>query len=287
MYQKKNPTIIIDGSLYLYTSYYGFRNFKNISGKPFGAIYGVLKMIDNILKKYNNSKKIIIVFDSYQPTFRKKIFKKYKSNRSSMPDLLSMQIQPLFKILEKIGIKILSIPGIEADDIIGSLACKLEEEGEKIIIVSHDKDMLQLVTKNINVFNKKKNSIITPEVINIEYGIRPKEYIDFLALIGDTSDNIPGVPKIGVKTALILLKQFSNIHNIYSNISKIPLLSFRNAKNITIQLQNYKKIAFLSHQLAAIQLDIPISIKSEDMLLKQHVQKKLFQFLKTFYYQTY
>lgn len=157
MYQIKKPIIIIDGSLYLYTSYYGFRDFKNISGEPYGAIYGTLKMIDNILKKFYLSKKLIIIFDSFQTTFRKKIFKDYKSNRSPMPNSLYIQIKPLFKILKKIGIKTLSIPGIEADDIIGSLSSKLAKEGEKILIVSHDKDMLQLVTENINILNKKKN----------------------------------------------------------------------------------------------------------------------------------
>ncbi|WP_236854786.1 5'-3' exonuclease [Buchnera aphidicola] len=158
MSQKQAPVIIIDGNLYLYTAYYGFNHFKNIKGKPYGAIYGMLKMIDNILKKYNHSKKLIIIFDSFKTTFRKKIFKEYKNNRSPMPNALYVQIQPLLKILQDIGIKILSIPGIEADDIIGSLAYKLEKEGDKVLIASHDKDMLQLVTENISILNKKKIS---------------------------------------------------------------------------------------------------------------------------------
>ncbi|WAI18808.1 MAG: hypothetical protein OW720_02225 [Buchnera aphidicola (Brevicoryne brassicae)] len=160
MYQTKIPIIIIDGSLYLYTSYYGFRDFKNAIGEPYGAIYGILKMIDNILKKFFFVKQLIIIFDSFKTTFRKKMFQDYKSHRPPMPHSLYVQIQPLFKILKKIGIKTLSIPGIEADDIIGSLSSKLEKEGEKILIVSHDKDMLQLVTKNINILNKKKNILL-------------------------------------------------------------------------------------------------------------------------------
>lgn len=283
---KNHPVIIIDGSLYLYSSYYGFRDFKNIAGKPFGAIYGMLKTIDHILKKYKNSKKFIIIFDSPQKTFRKKLFKEYKKNRLPMPNALHIQIQPLFTILQKIGIKILTIPGIEADDIIGSLAFKLEEQGEKILIVSHDKDMLQLVTKNIHIFHKKDNRIITPEVIKEKYGIEPKEFIDFLALMGDISDNIPGVPKIGIKTALFLLNNFSNIENVYNNIERIQFLPFRNAKNIAIQLKNNKDIAFLSYELAAIKLNIPININVQEMILKEYSSKNTFEIFKNYIFKS-
>lgn len=279
----EKPIIIIDGNLYLYTSYYGFGSFKNIEGKPYGVIYGMLRIVKNLLNKYQNSKKMIIIFDSYEKTFRKKIFKEYKIHRTGMPNSLYIQIAPLLKILQTIGIKTLRIPGIEADDIIGSLAHKLEKEGEKILIVSHDKDMLQLATKKINIFNKNTKSIITPQTIKKKYGIQPKEYIDLLALIGDTADNIPGVPKIGIKSALFLLKNFSNIKNIYYNIEKISCLPFRNAKNIAIQLKKHQKSAFLSYQLAKIQLNVPIEITSKDIYLKKSYNKNLFIFFKNFY----
>ncbi|AAM67961.1 5'-3' exonuclease [Buchnera aphidicola] len=274
-YTKKKPIIIVDGSLYLYRSYFTFQNFNSNEENPSGAIYGMLKTIQNILNKNYNSKKIIIIFDSSKKNFRNTIFKEYKSNRSAMPNKLYVQIQPLFKILEEIGIKTLSILGIEADDIIGSLAYKLEQKGEQVLIVSHDKDMIQLITDNINVLNISKNSILTPEKIQEKYGIYPKEFIDLLALMGDSSDNIPGVPKIGIKTALFLLKKFSNIKNIYNNIEKIQSLPFRNAKNAAIQLKNYKKTAFLSYQLAKIKLDVPINITSEEITLKKTCFKKL------------
>ncbi|CAL4326487.1 5'-3' exonuclease [Buchnera aphidicola] len=282
MQKKKHPIIIIDGTLYLYYYYYGLRHFDNNSVTPCSAIWGILKMTSNLLKKYSSSKKIIIVFDSFKKTFRNKLFEKYKNNRPPMPNALYIQIQPLFNILKTIGIKTLAIPGIEADDIIGSLAYQLEEKGEKILIVSHDKDMIQLVTNNINILHKKNNCIITPETIKKKYGIQPKEFIDFLALMGDSSDNIPGVPKIGIKTALYLLSQFSNIRNIYYNIEKIPFLKLRNAKNIAIQLKNNKEIAFLSYQLATIKLDIPIHITSKEMFLKKCSIQNLFNFFKNF-----
>ncbi|QCI16094.1 5'-3' exonuclease [Buchnera aphidicola] len=283
MYHIKNPIIIIDGSLYLYSSYYGFSNVKNFLGEPSGAIYGILNIINNILIKYKDLKKIIIIFDSSKKTFRTKLFKEYKKNRPSMPLELFVQIKPLFEILKKIGIQVFKIPGIEADDIIGSLAFQLEKKGETVLIISHDKDMQQLVTKNINILNKKNNTIITPEIIKKKYGIKPIEFIDFLALIGDISDNIPGVPKVGIKTALSLLNSFSNLNNIYDNIEKIPFLPIRNAKNITIQLKKNKEIAFLSYQLATIKLDIPINITSNQIFSKKDCIKNLLNFLKNYF----
>lgn len=279
---KNNPVIIIDGSLYLYSSYYTFRNFENHLGEPYGAIYGMLNIIDKIIKKYKYSKKFIIIFDSSKKTFRKKLFKEYKSNRPPMPTSLYVQINPLLKILNKIGIKTLNIPGIEADDIIGSIASIFEEKGEKILIISHDKDMLQLVTKNIFIFNKQKNSIITPENIKDQYGINPRAFIDLLALVGDVSDNIPGIPKIGIKTALLLLNKFSNLHEIYKNIEQIPLLPLRNANNITLQLKKYKETAFLSYKLAQIKIDIPIDITLKDITLEQYSSKNIFKIFRQY-----
>ncbi|WP_425619578.1 5'-3' exonuclease [Buchnera aphidicola] len=277
-----HPVLIIDGSLYLYASYYAFRNFKNDLGEPYGAIYGILNLINKILKKYRYSTKCIIIFDSSKTTFRKKLFKEYKIHRSPMPSSLYIQINPLLNILDQIGIKTLNIPGIEADDIIGSIASIFEKKGEKILIISHDKDMLQLVTKNIFIFNKQKNSIITPETIKKQYGIKPKKFIDLLALVGDVSDNIPGVPKIGIKTALSLLNKFSNLNDIYNNIQNISCLSLRNAKNIADQLKKYKDIAFLSYQLAKIQLNIPINITLQDITLKKYSSKNTFKIFREY-----
>lgn len=280
----KNPVIIIDGNLYLYRFYYAFKQFRCILGKPSGAIYGMLRMLYNILIKYKHSKKLIIVFDSSKKTFRNKLFKEYKINRPKMPNSLYIQIKPLFQILTKIGIKKIKISGIEADDIIGSLAHKLERYGKKVLIFSHDKDMTQLVTRNIHILHKINNVLITPDTIKEKYGIQPKEFIDLLALMGDSSDNIPGVPKIGIKTALFLLKKFSNINNIYNNIKKIQFLPLRNAKNIAIQLKNYKADAYLSYKLAQIQLNIAINVQAEDMNIKNNCLKKLPSLFKDYRY---
>ncbi|QFQ32244.1 5'-3' exonuclease [Buchnera aphidicola] len=283
MYHIKNkPVIIIDGTLYLYRSYFTFQFFEKNQENPYGAIYGILKTIKNILLKCYNSKKIIIIFDSSEKTFRNKIFNAYKNNRPKMPNALYIQIKPLLHILKNIGIKTLRIPGIEADDIIGSFAYKLEECGEKVLIVSHDKDMIQLLTNNISILNTSNNEIITPKKIKKKYGINPQEFIDLLALMGDKSDNIPGVPKIGIKTALFLLQTFSNIQNIYNNIEKIKLLSLRNAKNISNQLKIYKDTAFLSYKLAKIKLDVPIYISSDDIILEEICFKKLSNTIKKY-----
>ncbi|CAL4324207.1 5'-3' exonuclease H3TH domain-containing protein [Buchnera aphidicola] len=279
-YIKKNPIIIIDGSLYLYRSYYAFPDYINTLGEPYGAIYGMLQMIYNILKKYHNINKMIVVFDESKKTFRNDLFKDYKKNRSRMPNTLAIQIPPLLEIMKKIGVKTFSIPGVEADDIIGSLAHTLESTGENVLIISNDKDMLQLVTKNIYIFQKNKNLLIKPNIIKDIYGINPKEFIDFLALMGDPSDNIPGVPKIGKKTALFLLHNFYNLKNIYNNIEKISTLSLRNSKNISIELKKNKDMAFLSYQLAKIKLNININITLQDMTIKNSYKKNLFYFLR-------
>ncbi|ALD15364.1 5'-3' exonuclease [Buchnera aphidicola (Aphis glycines)] len=281
-YIKNKPVIIIDGTLYLYRSYFTFQFFKNNQENPYGAIYGILKTIRSILLKCYNSKKIIIIFDSSKKTFRNEIFNEYKSNRPKMPNSLYIQIQPLFHILKNIGIKTLRIPGIEADDIIGSFSRKLEKCGEQVLIASHDKDMIQLLTNNINILNTSNNEIITPKTIKKKYGINPQEFIDLLALMGDKSDNIPGIPKIGIKTALFLLQKFSNIQKIYKNIEKIKLLSLRNAKNISNQLTIYKDSAFLSYKLAKIKLDIPICINANDIILDKTCFKKLSNAIETY-----
>ncbi|WP_422667606.1 5'-3' exonuclease [Buchnera aphidicola] len=283
LYIKKKPILIIDGSLYLYRAYYAFPQYIDTTGNPTGAIYGMLKMLYTLLKKYNHTSNMIIIFDESKKTFRTTLFPDYKKNRPHMPKLLSIQIQPLIKKIKKIGIKTLSIPGIEADDIIGSLSHKLENAGEKVLIVSHDKDMLQLVTDNIYVLQKINYPIIKPDYIQKEYGINPKEFIDLLALMGDSSDNIPGVPKIGKKTALSLLHTFNNLENIYKNIEKIENLPIRNIKNIIQELKKNKKIAFLSYKLAKIQIHLDIQITIKDMIINHYYKKNFFYFFKKFY----
>ncbi len=281
-YSQKKPVIIIDGTLYLYRSYFTYQYFKNDQENPYGAIYGILKTIKNILSKYYNSKKIIVMFDSSKKTFRNQIFNEYKKNRPKMPNELYIQIKPLFHILKEIGIKTLSIPGVEADDIIGSFAHKVEKSGEQVLIISNDKDMIQLLTNNISIFNTSNNTIITPKKIQEKYGIYPKEFIDLLALMGDKSDNIPGIPKIGIKTALFLLQKFSNIQNIYNNLEKIKFLSLRNANNVSNQLKIYKDTAFLSYKLAQININVPICINSDDIILKKISLYKLSNMIKEY-----
>ncbi|WP_343154105.1 5'-3' exonuclease [Buchnera aphidicola (Aphis aurantii)] len=281
-YAQKKPVIIIDGTLYLYRSYFTYQYFKNDQENPYGAIYGILKTIKNILSKYYNSKKIIVMFDSSKKTFRNQIFNEYKKNRPKMPNELYIQIKPLFHILKEIGIKTLSIPGVEADDIIGSFAHKVEKSGEQVLIISNDKDMIQLLTNNISIFNTSNNTIITPKKIQEKYGIYPKEFIDLLALMGDKSDNIPGIPKIGIKTALFLLQKFSNIQNIYNNLEKIKFLSLRNANNVSNQLKIYKDTAFLSYKLAQININVPICINSDDIILKKISLYKLSNMIKEY-----
>ncbi|MCW5196721.1 hypothetical protein LDP10_02060 [Buchnera aphidicola (Pemphigus obesinymphae)] len=267
----------MDGTSYLYRAYYTFPYLINKSGEPSGAIYGVINMLRKIILKYQDNQ-IIIVFDSPHKNFRHDIFKKYKKNRPAMPENLKKQIPILYKIIKSIGIPLIFIPSVEADDIIGTLSYRAEKIGLTILISSNDKDMLQLVTENIKIINSTYDVIIGPKEIQKKYGIPPKLIIDLLALMGDVVDNIPGVPGIGEKTALILIKHFGCLEKIYKEIKNIKILPIRGANNISIKIKKNKEIAFLSKKLSTIKLDIPIDLDLENLKTLRLKKQKLLYF---------
>ncbi|CAL4323677.1 DNA polymerase I [Buchnera aphidicola] len=256
---KSNPIILIDGNLYLYRFYYALPKLKNNFNEPSNAIYGMINMLLNLLKKYT-PKKMIVVFDSFQKNFRHSIFKEYKVKRISMPDNLKVQIIPLKSAIKMLGIPTLCIPTIEADDIIGTIASKESKNGNKVLIKSYDKDMIQLVENNINIIHNVNGKVIGPYEIKKKYGFSSKQIVDFLSLIGDKSDSIPGVPGIGNKTALILIKNYGSIESIYKNIKNISSLIIRNSKKIVSLLIEHKKSIFLFKQLITLKLDIKLNI---------------------------
>ncbi|XBC38043.1 MAG: 5'-3' exonuclease H3TH domain-containing protein [Buchnera aphidicola (Floraphis choui)] len=257
--QKDINYLLIDGTSYLYRSYYSFPFLNNKIGIPSGAIYGVINMLNKLLFKYPKTQ-IIIVFDSPFKTFRHKLFKFYKSNRPIMPIKLQVQIKPLHQIIKMMGFPIVLIPHFEADDIIGTLSCEANNNNKFTLISTNDKDLAQLVNTNINILENKSNKILGKKEIISKYGITPELIPDLLGLMGDKSDNIPGVPKIGKKIALFLLREFKSLKNIYKNIEKIPKCLFRGAKNITESLIKNESLAFLSKNLATIKTDILTNI---------------------------
>ncbi|WP_038256699.1 DNA polymerase I [Xenorhabdus bovienii] len=252
-----NPLILVDGSSYLYRAYHAFPPLTNSAGEPTGAMYGVLNMLRSLIIQYKPSH-VAVVFDAKGKTFRDELFAEYKSHRPPMPDDLREQIEPLHKMVEAMGLPILVVPGVEADDVIGTLALQAEKEGRSVLISTGDKDMAQLVTPYITLINTMTNTILGPEGVSEKYGVPPELIIDFLALMGDSSDNIPGVPGVGEKTALGLLQGIGSLDDIYARLDEIATLSFRGAKTLSGKMAQHKEVAYLSYQLATIKTDVEL-----------------------------
>ena len=192
----ENPLILVDGSSYLYRAYHAFPPLTNSAGEPTGAMYGVLNMLRSLILQYQPTH-AAVVFDAKGKTFRDELFEHYKSHRPPMPDDLRAQIEPLHAMVKAMGLPLLAVSGVEADDVIGTLAREAEKMGRPVLISTGDKDMAQLVTPGITLINTMTNTILGPEEVVAKYGVPPELIIDFLALMGDSSDNIPGVPGVG------------------------------------------------------------------------------------------
>ncbi|CAD6512906.1 DNA polymerase I [Candidatus Profftia tarda] len=261
------PLILVDGSSYLYRAYHTLPLLINSAGEPTGAIYGVLNMLRSLILCHQPTH-IAIIFDAKGKTFRDKLFSSYKSHRRPMPDNLRDQIEPLHKIIKALGLPLMTISGVEADDVIGTLARSAEKSGHHVLISTIDKDMAQLVTPNITLINTINNRRLGPKEVYDKYGVPPELIIDLLALMGDSSDNIPGVPNIGEKTAHAILKGIGNLKQIYRNLDKVATLSFRGAKNIAEKLKLHKDKAELSYLLATIKTDVKLNTTYDDLRIK-------------------
>jgi DNA polymerase-1 len=260
----ENPLILVDGSSYLYRAYHAFPPLTNSAGEPTGAMYGVLNMLRSLLLQYQPSH-VAVVFDAKGKTFRDELFAEYKSHRPPMPDDLRAQIEPLHKMVKAMGLPLLVTPGVEADDVIGTLALEAEKAGHAVLISTGDKDMAQLVTPNVTLINTMNNTILGPQEVCDKYGIPPELIIDFLALMGDASDNIPGVPGVGEKTAQGLLQGLGGLDMLYANLDSIATLSFRGAKTMAAKLEQNKEMAYLSYKLATIKTDVELDLTCADL----------------------
>ena len=259
--------ILVDGSSYLYRAFHAFPPLSNSSGEPTGAIYGVLNMLRSLLLQYQ-PEQAAVVFDAKGKTFRDELFEDYKSHRPPMPDDLRLQIEPLHKMVRAMGLPLLSISGVEADDVIGTLARAAEKQGKQVLISTGDKDMAQLVSPHITLINTMNNTILGPAEVKEKYGIPPELIIDFLALMGDSSDNIPGVAGVGEKTAQALLQGIGGVSEIYKNLPRVAELSFRGAKTMGAKLLANQESAFLSYQLATIKTDVELDVNFDQLNVK-------------------
>ncbi|MFV9714185.1 MULTISPECIES: DNA polymerase I [unclassified Pantoea] len=264
----ENPLILVDGSSYLYRAYHAFPPLTNSAGEPTGAMYGVLNMLKSLLAQYNPSH-VAVVFDAKGKTFRDELFEHYKSHRPPMPDELRAQIEPLHEMVRAMGLPLLAVSGVEADDVIGTLALEAEKKGLSVLISTGDKDMAQLVTPAITLINTMSNTILGPEEVEQKYGVPPALIIDFLAMMGDSSDNIPGVPGVGEKTAQALLQGLGSMQTIYDNLDKVADLGFRSAKTMATKLEQNRDVAFLSYQLATIKTDVELALPCEELTVTE------------------
>ena len=261
-----NPLVLVDGSSYLYRAFHAFPPLTNSAGEPTGAMYGVLNMLKSLISQVQPSH-IAVVFDAKGKTFRDEMFEQYKSHRPPMPDDLRKQIQPLHDIIRALGIPLLVIEGVEADDVIGTLAVAASKANQKVLISTGDKDMAQLVDDNIMLINTMNNTLLDRDAVIEKYGIPPELIIDYLALMGDSADNIPGVAGVGEKTALGLLQGIGSMAEIYANLDKVAELPIRGAKKLGDKLLAEKEMADLSYRLATIKTDVALDITPEELTL--------------------
>jgi DNA polymerase-1 len=249
--------VLVDGSSYVYRAFHALPPLTNSRGEPTGAVLGVLNMLLKFLKDYQ-PQRIAVVFDAPGKTFRDDLFAEYKAHRPAMPNDLRAQIEPLLKIITAQGLPLLRIPGVEADDVIGTLARRAAQAGKTVLISTGDKDMAQLVDGSVTLINTMNNSILDREGVKAKFDVYPEQIIDYLALVGDSSDNIPGIDKVGPKTGAKLLQQYGSVENLLSHAAEVP---GKVGENLRAGLTTLE----LSRKLATIRTDLELPLSVEEL----------------------
>ncbi len=253
----QNSLILIDGSSFLFRAYHAVPPLTNPKGEPTNAIYGVSNMLRKLINDYPTDY-FTVVFDAPGKTFRNEIYGQYKAHRPPMPDDLRVQIEPLYQLIKAMGLPLIMESGVEADDVLGALAQYAVQQGFKVIISTGDKDMAQLVTEQIILENTMSNTRMDRQGVIDKFGVKPEQIIDYLALMGDTSDNIPGVPKVGPKTAAKWLEQYETLENLVANANKITGKIGESLRASLDQLP-------LAKQLTTIKTDLNLPYGMEDL----------------------
>jgi len=260
----QTPIVLVDGSSYLYRAFHALPPLTNSSGQATGAVKGVISMIRRLHKDYPDSP-LAVVFDAKGKTFRDDMFPQYKAQRPPMPDELREQVEPIHAIVRAMGLPLLCVEGVEADDVIGTLARQAAARGRPVVISTGDKDMAQLVDEHITLVNTMTDTVLDVAGVEQKFGIPPQLVIDLLALMGDKSDNIPGVPGVGEKTALGLLQGLGGLDAIYADLDKVAELPFRGAKTMAAKLAAEKDKAYMSYALATIKTDVALELTPEQL----------------------
>jgi DNA polymerase-1 len=256
---KQKPFVLVDGSSYLFRAFHAMPNLTNSRGEHTGAIYGVINMIRRLLKDYD-PEHMAVVFDAKGPTFRNEMYPDYKATRPPMPEELASQIEPVHKIIKAMGLPLLVVPEVEADDVIGTLAREASERGIETIISTGDKDMAQLVDDHVTLVNTMTETVSDRQGVIDKFGIPPEQIVDYLALIGDTVDNVPGVPKVGPKTAVKWLAQYGSLENIMQQADEFK-------GKVGDYLRDSLKQLPLAKQLVTIKQDVGMKERPETLTL--------------------
>jgi len=249
--------VLVDGSSYVYRAFHALPPLSNSRGEPTGAVLGVLNMLQKFLKDFH-PQRIAVVFDAPGRTFRDDLFAEYKAQRPAMPDDLRAQVAPLLEIIAAQGLPLLRVPGVEADDVIGTLARRAAAAGQQVLISTGDKDMAQLVNGSITLINTMTNTVLDREAVKLKFDVYPEQIIDYLALIGDSSDNIPGIDKVGPKTGAKLLHQYGSVENLIAHVAEVP---GKVGENLRLGLATLE----LSRRLATIHTDLDLPVSLEDL----------------------
>ena len=267
MSENKDPIILVDGSSYLYRAYHALPPLTTSKNQPTGAIKGVVSMIKKILIDHPDSP-LAVVFDAKGKTFRHDMYSEYKANRPPMPEDLVQQIDPIHRIISLMGIKLIMISGVEADDVIGTLAEQARQKKLNTVISTGDKDMTQLVCENVSVVNTMSGELLDEGGVLKKFGVGPELITDYLALIGDKSDNVPGVDKVGPKTAVKWLNEYQNIEGIKNNAESI---GGKVGENLRASLETLD----LAHELVKIKVDVPLEVGIEDLSVTEPNSEEL------------
>lgn len=268
----KKQIYVVDVSSMFFRAFYAIRPLTSSTGVPVNAVYGFISMIVKLMKD-KNPDHIVFCYDRKEPSFRKNLYSEYKANRSEMPEEMQVQMPYLKQVAQLLGICDMELDGFEADDLIGTVAQLAQKEDYDVFIVSGDKDFCQLVNKNVFLYDTMKELIYDEQAVKEKHGVHPAQFIDYLAITGDTSDNIPGVAGIGPKGAQKLIEQFGTLEEVYSNLDKISSASIQQ------KLAQSKEQAFLSKKLVTIVCDAPISQTIEDFKLGSFKTEELRAFL--------
>jgi DNA polymerase-1 len=272
---EKKKLFLVDGSSYIYRAFFALPHLSTSDGIPTNAVYVFTAMLQRLVNDYKPSL-IAIVLDAPGPTFRHEVYQSYKANRPKMPDSLAAQIPYIKEVIQAFNIPVVEKEGFEADDIIATLAKQAEADGAEVTIITGDKDLLQLVTGHITLFDTMKDTATDVDAVKKKIGVTPEQAIEVFGLTGDKIDNVPGVPGIGDKTAIELIQQFGSIEAIYQNLDAIPKKKVREA------LSNHREQAFLSRQLVTVDTSVPIDSKWNELQIGEPDIEALRQIYKRF-----